>query len=114
MARRPSAPNAPVVRAPEAPRGSACAVCGVGDARTLTVRALGGAGGEDVVLCGSHALVLERLAHAPATRAELDAALGDRREQRRRGGAFEDELAARLFDAFTTERRGEDRRAAVG
>lgn len=112
MALRPLAPNAPVARAPEAPRGSACAVCGAGDARTLTFRKL--AGGDDVVLCGSHALVLERLDRAPATPAELESALGDRRDTSRRGGEAEDELAARLFDAFTTERRGSDRRAAVG
>lgn len=90
---------------------AACAVCGISDARALLAVEL--PGGSKVTLCGSHELMHRRAGAAARSIAELRGAFGDRRETNRRGGKGEiDELAERLTAAFTSDRRGRDRRAS--
>ncbi|MBK6462905.1 MAG: hypothetical protein IPF92_18135 [Myxococcales bacterium] len=82
--------------------GAECGVCGVRDARVLTVTRL--AAGAEVVVCGSHALAHSR-ATAPAASLEaLRALVGDRRTDRERR-AERDELALHLSLAFSGDRR---------
>ncbi len=84
-----------------------CAICGENDLRMLDQLRL--SGGETAMLCGSHALVLRRLAKTPRTIAELKSFVGERRrsDERRIEG---DELGEALTAAFNGERRGSDRR----
>lgn len=90
---------------------AACAVCGMSDARALVGVDL--PGGSKVTLCGSHELMHRRAGAAARSIAELRGAFSDRRETDRRGGRGEiDELAERLTAAFTSDRRGRDRRAS--
>jgi hypothetical protein len=88
----------------------ACCVCGVRDARALTVVAL--ATGLRVTLCGSHELMHRRAGGKARSVAELRAALGERRTMRRRAESEGDELAERLAAAFMSDRRVTERRTA--
>jgi hypothetical protein len=96
--------------------GPACAVCGACDQRVLATVLL--AGGIEAVVCGSHELSFLRAARRPGSLRELRQTIGERRERadRRRQTTRddiygEDELAARLSEAFRRERRtGSDRR----
>jgi hypothetical protein len=70
--------------------------------------------GVRVTLCGSHDLMHRRSGGTARSIEELRAAFGERRDtdrRGRRGGAEVDELAMRLSDAFTRDRRGGERRA---
>ncbi len=82
--------------------GAECGVCGVRDARVLTVTRL--ATGAEVVVCGSHALAHSRAPAAAATVEALRALVGDRRTDRERR-AERDELAMHLSLAFSGDRR---------
>jgi hypothetical protein len=97
----PAAPHTPC---------AACAVCGLRDARALLEVELSGL--SSVVLCGSHELVLRRLAKMPRTVGELRVMVGERRQMHRRAAGEIDELAARLSDAFAPNRRTRERRAS--
>jgi hypothetical protein len=88
----------------------ACVVCGVHDARLLVKVELHG--GEEVTLCGSHALLHSRTNEGCRTVTELRAALGERRATDRRSTGEGDELAERLTAAFTRDRRSAERRAS--
>ena len=90
--------------------GSACAICGLTDARALVAVDVGG---EKATLCGSHDL-MHRRAAAPATSVtELRKMFGDKRGSERRGGKGEiDELAEALSAAFLRDRRSGARRAS--
>ncbi len=100
---------------PQAPTLS-CAVCGVSDARVLVDVALTPRSG--VVLCGSHAVMRERVAPTATSVDELRAALTDRRlPVERRGRADRalgevDELGVGLAAAFAGERRASRSRRA--
>jgi hypothetical protein len=88
---------------------SACCVCGANDARTLVEVAL--ATGGRATLCGSHALMHQRIGSEARSEADLRAALTDRRGRRDRRQEG-DELGAALTDAFSGPRRSGDRRTA--
>jgi hypothetical protein len=91
---------------------SACCVCGTSDARTLVeVPLADGVNGAKAVLCGSHALMLQRIGTPARTEADLRAALGDRRGRRDRREEG-DELGAALTAAFQSARRTGDRRSS--
>jgi hypothetical protein len=84
-----------------------CVVCGLRDARALSTTRL--AGGTNVTVCGTHALIHERAQQrrlGPAsTIDELRTLTRDRRDRSRRGSPG-DELGAILAAAFAGERRG--------
>ena len=88
-----------------------CCVCGLSDARALVVVPL--KGGLRVTLCGTHDLVHRRAGGRARSVAELKQACGERRSEHRRARpkGDHDELAQRLSDAFTKERRATERRA---
>jgi hypothetical protein len=80
------------------------------DARALVMVDL--LSGVRVTLCGTHDLMHRRAGARARSVTELKQAFGERRETDRRGYRGEvDELAMRLSYAFTTERRGAERRA---
>lgn len=87
-----------------------CAVCNCSDARALTTTRL--VSGEAVTVCGTHAIMHQRVGFAAESRGELRSMLRERRETTRRL-PIPDELGARLIEAFSTEteRRGVERRA---
>jgi hypothetical protein len=93
-----------------------CAVCGVSDVRVLVDVAL--TKREAVVLCGSHAVMRERVAPTATSVDELRAAMKDRRlPVERRGRADRtlgeiDELGVGLTAAFAGERRATRARRA--
>lgn len=74
----------------------------------LTTVAL--AGGHAATLCGSHALLYRNVGTLAGSIGELRHALEERRETSRRGEVG-DELGERLIAAFTSDRRGAERRA---
>jgi hypothetical protein len=82
-------------------------VCGETDARALVDVAL--AGGEQTVVCGSHALMYRRLGMLVRSEAELRSLLRERRGRRDRRHEA-DELGAALAAAFHAERRAAERR----
>jgi len=97
---------------PTSPRPAPCVVCGLVDQRALTSASL--TDGTTVPLCGSHALVYRRATTPARSVDELVRVAGDRRRAVRRG-RVEDELAAKLAEAFAPARRStRDRRRAVG
>ena len=92
-------------------QSTGCVVCGVRDARLLTVTRL--STGEVVPVCGSHELAHLRAPAPAASVNELRALVGDRRSDRERR-AEGDELAQCLALAFSGDRRTDgqpDRRA---
>lgn len=90
--------------------GSACAICGLTDARALLAVDLGG---EQATLCGSHDLMHRRASAPAASVAELRGMFVDKRGSERRGGKGElDELAEALSAAFLRDRRSSARRAS--
>lgn len=90
---------------------SACVVCGMNDARALVSVEL--ADGGDVLLCGSHELMYLRAGGIARTVEELRSAFAERRRSDRRSPNEDgDELAMRLSEAFTTERRHAERRVS--
>jgi hypothetical protein len=84
-----------------------CVVCGLRDARALSTTRL--AGGTNVTVCGTHALIHERAQRRDAGPArtihELRTLTSERRFRSRRGIPG-DELGAILAAAFAGERRG--------
>lgn len=87
----------------------ACAICGFDDPRGVTESCL--SSGVRVTLCGTHALMHQRLGSPARSEGALRVLFGDRRAgcvDRRRGGG--DELAMALHVAFAGERRRGDRR----
>lgn len=87
----------------------ACAVCGERDARALSTLRL--AGGEPVVVCGTHELMHKRAGRTARSIEELRSFVLERRKVDRRH-VETDELAEALTRAFSGERRvGIDRRA---
>jgi hypothetical protein len=88
-----------------------CAVCGLDDARALVTTSL--AGGTNVIVCATHALIHRRGATVANTVAGLKAIAKDRRQRVDRRDRFPcDELAAQLTAGFVRDRReGRDRRA---
>ncbi|WP_394826370.1 hypothetical protein [Pendulispora albinea] len=89
--------------------GSTCAVCGERDARALTSLRL--AGGEPVVVCGTHELMHRRVGRTARSIEELRALVSERRKSADRRAANPDELASALSQAFAPDRRESDRRA---
>ena len=91
---------------------SQCAVCSESDRRALVHVIVDR--GDAVVLCGSHAVMMRRIAPKGGSVAELRALLADRRAPRARrlDEGVGEALAAALQAGFAGERRGgEDRRA---
>src|SRR2546430_1462364 len=86
----------------------ACAVCGERDARALTSLRL--AGGEPVVVCGTHELMHRRVGRTARSIEELRALVSERRRNVDRRAGNPDELAAALTHAFSPDRRETDRR----
>jgi len=86
----------------------ACAECGERDARALTSLRL--AGGEPVVVCGTHELMHRRVGRTARSIEELRALVSERRRNNDRRSANPDELAAALTQAFSPDRRESDRR----
>lgn len=89
--------------------GSSCCVCGGRDARALVDVAL--SGGQQVTVCGSHALTFERHGGSARSVGELRAAVGERRGRRDRREEG-DALGAALTAAFGGDKRVLDRRGA--
>jgi len=90
--------------------GSTCAVCGERDARALTSLRL--AGGEPVVVCGTHELMHRRAGRTARSIEELRTLVTERRQLVDRRGQNPDELADALTHAFAPNRReSTDRRA---
>lgn len=87
---------------------AACVVCGATDTRALCTTRL--AGGEDVVVCGTHELMHRRARSVAASVAELGEIVRDRRLRDERRRDEPDELGAQLIAAFRTERRRTPRR----
>src|SRR5262249_8836541 len=88
---------------------SACAVCGLSDARALTTVRLPEGGW--AVLCGTHDLMHCRAPREAESVAELREILRDRRGRPDRRAGMWDELSAELSAAFAIERRtGVERR----
>jgi hypothetical protein len=88
----------------------ACAVCGERDARALSTLRL--AGGEPVVVCGTHELMHRRAGRTARSIEELRSFVKERRKTVDRRNLDTDELAQALTLAFSQDRRaGADRRA---
>lgn len=86
----------------------ACAVCGERDARALTTLRL--AGGEPVVVCGTHELMHQRASRTARSIEELRTLVTERRRTADRRIANPDELAGALTQAFSPNRRESDER----
>jgi hypothetical protein len=82
---------------------AACVVCGSTDTRALCTTRL--AGGEDVVVCGTHELMHRRSRSVAASVIELGEIVRDRRLRDERRSDGQDELGAQLSAAFRAERR---------
>jgi hypothetical protein len=99
---------------PSPPR--TCAICGATDARILVDVAL--TKRTTAVLCGSHAVMRERIAPTSTNLEELRAVMRDRRRPAERRGRVDrslgeiDELGASLSAAFAGERRAVGARRA--
>lgn len=87
---------------------AACVVCGSTDARGLCTTRL--AGGEEIVVCGTHELMHRRSRALARSAAELGALVSDRRMRDERRRDEPDELGARLVAAFCSDRRQTPRR----
>jgi hypothetical protein len=91
--------------------GAPCVVCGMTDARALTVTSL--ADGTRVSVCGSHELLHRRAELRARDAAELIVLARNRRKRHRRVVAG-DELARMLTESFAPARRSVGDRRRTG
>lgn len=87
---------------------ASCIVCGSTDERGLCTTRL--AGGEEVVVCGTHELMHRRSRALATSPGELRIIVSERRLRNERRHEQPDELGGRLVAAFCAERRRNPRR----